>query len=200
MLGNDKAGPASNNASAGPCPMPAPRRPSRIGTSVSVAKYMKAPATEANRFAPSELPPTARATHSDGIRPSCPGRPRQRPAANTPIKSNGRICLVNPQVAANHSLSSPSSELAVALNATVATPNGSSGPPECQKAIRTGGAAIGRSFHHRSPNQETSTAPRRVAAAPVSHHLMPWIALHGPPTCSGSPQFAKTRIAIMLAK
>ncbi len=44
--------------------------PSRIGTSVSVAKYMNAPATEAKRFAPSALPPTAASTQPEGIRPS----------------------------------------------------------------------------------------------------------------------------------
>ena len=70
MLCNDNAGPASNNANAGPCPIPLPISPCRIGTSVNVAKYMNAPTTAANRFAPSEFPPTARVTHSDGITPS----------------------------------------------------------------------------------------------------------------------------------
>jgi hypothetical protein len=36
----------------GPLPMPLSISPWRMGTSVSVATYMKAPATEANRFAP----------------------------------------------------------------------------------------------------------------------------------------------------
>ena len=58
MLGSDSAGPASNSASAGPLPMPDPINPCRIGTSVNVAKYMKAPTTEAKKFAQSELPPT----------------------------------------------------------------------------------------------------------------------------------------------
>ena len=51
-------------------PHPLPMSPSRMGTSVSVAKYMKAPTTDANRFARSVLPPTRLDTHSDGMRPS----------------------------------------------------------------------------------------------------------------------------------
>ena len=39
MLGSDKAGPASSRANAGPRPIPRPSRASRIGISVSVAKY-----------------------------------------------------------------------------------------------------------------------------------------------------------------
>lgn len=54
MLGRDSARPASNSARARPLPMPAPSRPLRIGTSASVAKYMKAPAIEAKRFAQTE--------------------------------------------------------------------------------------------------------------------------------------------------
>jgi len=70
MLGRLKAGPASNRARAGPWPMPAPNNPCRMGTSVRVAKYMSAPATEANRLAQRELPPTAPATQALGISPS----------------------------------------------------------------------------------------------------------------------------------
>ena len=58
MFGRLKAGPARSRASAGPLPIPAPIRPCRMGTSVSVAKYMNAPTTEANRLAHRELPPT----------------------------------------------------------------------------------------------------------------------------------------------
>ena len=47
--------------------MPLPIKPCRIGTSVSVAKYMNAPDTEANRLAPIELPPTRLLIHDEGI-------------------------------------------------------------------------------------------------------------------------------------
>ena len=70
MLGSETAGPASSRVSAGPLPMPAPSSPSRMGTSVRVAKYMKAPDTAANRLAPSELPPTRFAIQPEGISPS----------------------------------------------------------------------------------------------------------------------------------
>src|SRR5512132_1659829 len=71
MLGSDSAGPASSSARAGPLPMPAPISAWVIGISVSVAKYMKAPAMAAK-----VLPSTAAATQADGINPSSPGWPR----------------------------------------------------------------------------------------------------------------------------
>jgi len=51
-------------------PIPFAIKPCKIGTSVNVAKYINAPATEANKFADSELPPTAQAIHVFGIIPS----------------------------------------------------------------------------------------------------------------------------------
>jgi len=59
ILGKDKAGPANNSANAGPFPMPLPKRPCRIGTSVSVAKYIKAPEMAAKKLATREFPLTA---------------------------------------------------------------------------------------------------------------------------------------------
>ena len=58
MLGRLRAGPASSRASAGPLPMPLPNKPWMMGTSVSVAKYMKAPPSAAKKLAATELPPT----------------------------------------------------------------------------------------------------------------------------------------------
>ena len=58
MLGSERAGPARRSERAGPFPMPDPIRPWSMGTSVSVAKYINAPETEANRLAHTELPPT----------------------------------------------------------------------------------------------------------------------------------------------
>ena len=58
IAGRESAGPARSKARAGPCPIPDPINPWRIGTSVRVAKYMRAPETEANRFAHREFPPT----------------------------------------------------------------------------------------------------------------------------------------------
>jgi hypothetical protein len=77
-----------------------------MGTSVRVATYMKAPTTPAKRFALSELPPTSRATQSEGMSPSWPGRPSSNPATSTPAKSSGRICLAKVQVDEVHSESS----------------------------------------------------------------------------------------------
>ena len=59
IFGRDKDGPASNNASAGPLPMPEASNPWIIGTSVRVAKYMNAPVKLAKKFESSEFPPTA---------------------------------------------------------------------------------------------------------------------------------------------
>jgi len=103
ILGNETAGPASSRVRAGPWPMPAPSSPSRIGTSVRVAKYMKAPEIPANRLARTELPPTAEAIQAEGNKPSCPGRPSINPAISTPARSKGMICLAKPQLAVNQS-------------------------------------------------------------------------------------------------
>jgi len=102
IFGKDKAGPAKSKANAGPFPIPLPIRACKIGISVRVAKYIKAPTTEANRTEPNELPPTKLLIHSDGIKPSWPGRPSSNPATSTPPSSKGIICLVNPQVCSNH--------------------------------------------------------------------------------------------------
>jgi hypothetical protein len=59
MLGRDRAGPASSSARAGPLPIPEWISSTIIGTSVSMANYMNAPITEANRLAESKLPPAA---------------------------------------------------------------------------------------------------------------------------------------------
>ena len=62
---------------------------------------MKAPTTEANRLAHSELPPTSLLTQAEGIRPSEPGRPSSSPATSTPANSRGMICLAKSQVDEN---------------------------------------------------------------------------------------------------
>src|SRR5690554_468378 len=54
MLGNDRAGPASNSANAGPLPIPEPIRASTMGTSVRVEKYIRAPSTDARMVERSE--------------------------------------------------------------------------------------------------------------------------------------------------
>ena len=60
--------------------MPEPRRVCRIGTSVSVAKYIRAPTNEARKLAANELPPTTLATQEEGTSPaSTPGRPTASP-------------------------------------------------------------------------------------------------------------------------
>jgi len=58
ILGKLKAGPAKSNANAGPFPIPAPIKPCKIGTSVSVAKYINAATMDEKKFANKEFPPT----------------------------------------------------------------------------------------------------------------------------------------------
>ena len=101
MLGSDKDGPAKSNANAGPLPMPEADRPCMIGTSVSVAKYMKAPVKLARKLDNREFPPTAHCIHSLGIMParevSSWVDPNRKPAVTTPTASSGMICLAKPQ-------------------------------------------------------------------------------------------------------
>jgi len=68
MLGRLKAGPERRSANAGPLPIPEPIKPWSIGTSVNVAKYIKAPETDAKRLALKLFPPTKLATNFSGIR------------------------------------------------------------------------------------------------------------------------------------
>ena len=101
MLGKDNEGPDSSNANAGPLPMPEANSPWMIGTSVSVAKYIKAPVKLAKKFDNKEFPPTAHCIHSLGTMPaietpSCV-EPSKNPAVITPTASNGIICLAKPQ-------------------------------------------------------------------------------------------------------
>jgi len=133
MLGNDKDGPASNKASAGPLPIPAAINPCRIGTSVSVAKYIKAPTIEAKKLEKTEFPPTKPATHSFGTIPgiavlSCV-EPSRNPAIKTPIAKRGMICLAKSQVERVHSLFSGSllSNRVIMLNPAIPTIIGISG-------------------------------------------------------------------------
>jgi len=79
ILGNERAGPANSNAKAGPWPIPFLSKPSIMGTSVRVAKYMRAPKTEAKKFEKREFPPTRPETHWLGIRPSPSLVPSKRP-------------------------------------------------------------------------------------------------------------------------
>ena len=106
MLGSDSEGPARSKASAGPLPIPEANNPCMIGTSVSVAKYMNAPANEAKKFDDREFPPTALCIHSFGITPamaveSCV-EPSRKPAVITPIANNGSICFANPHAEIVH--------------------------------------------------------------------------------------------------
>src|SRR4030042_5679968 len=83
-----------------------------MGTSVSVAKYMKAPTIEAKKLENKELPPTKPEIHWLGITPaivfpSCV-EPNKKPAVTIPMASSGNICLAKSQVAKVHSLFSAS--------------------------------------------------------------------------------------------
>ena len=78
-----------------------------IGTSVSVAKYMKAPVNEAKKFERSEFPPTAHSIQRFGttpaiVSPSCV-EPSRNPAVTTPMASRGMICLAKPHDDKAHS-------------------------------------------------------------------------------------------------
>ena len=70
IFGRDNDGPANSKAKAGPLPMPEANRPWTIGTSVNVAKYMKAPVKLAKKFDNNELPPTAHSIQLFGIMPA----------------------------------------------------------------------------------------------------------------------------------
>ena len=112
IFGRDNDGPANSKAKAGPLPMPEANRPWTIGTSVNVAKYMKAPVKLAKKFDNNELPPTAHSIQLFGIMPaiavsSCV-EPNRKPAKTTPTANNGNICLANPHEAKAHSLFSSS--------------------------------------------------------------------------------------------
>ena len=108
MLGRDNAGPAKSKARAGPFPIPLLMRPCKIGISVSVAKYMKAPTIDAKKLAKNELPPTSIDIHSLGTMPLPPsGVPSKNPATRIPADKSGNICFANPQLSAIQSLDSP---------------------------------------------------------------------------------------------
>ena len=114
MLGSKSDGPASNSARAGPLPMPEASSPWMIGTSVSVAKYMKAPVKLAKKFDSRELPPTAHSIQRFGMIPAMAVwswvDPSRKPAVMTPSASSGRICLAKPHAESAHSRFSASAE------------------------------------------------------------------------------------------
>ena len=144
MLGRESAGPERSRASAGPFPMPEPRRPCRIGTSVSVAKYINAPNTEATRFAASELPPTREATAASGMIPaSLPGRPISHPATSTPPKRSGRICLANSHVPRTHSRCSSRSSHLTTMKRSAPAERAASGRCTFQTAAKNPTARFG---------------------------------------------------------
>ncbi|KAF5029791.1 hypothetical protein DSECCO2_644920 [anaerobic digester metagenome] len=147
ILGNDSAGPDNSRARAGPLPMPLPKSPCNIGTSVSVAKYIKAPEMEANRFAHSEFPPTAISIQRVGIQASLPGRPNSAPAIITPRNSKGMINLAKLQVDPSQSLSSPFSSAKKKLNSAIAVTNGIRGCNGKIKPAITTETVMANTFH-----------------------------------------------------
>jgi len=70
MLGRLSAGPARRSARAGPFPIPEPISPCRIGTSVKVAKYIKAATMDEKKLAKKEFPPTSAVIYLEGMIPS----------------------------------------------------------------------------------------------------------------------------------
>ncbi|MPN25980.1 hypothetical protein SDC9_173402 [bioreactor metagenome] len=107
IFGNDKEGPASNSAKAGPFPIPDASNPWIIGTSVRVAKYMKAPTTLAQKLDHTVLPPTAHSIHEFGTTPGIEVspwvEPKRNPAVTTPTASKGIICFAKPHAESVHS-------------------------------------------------------------------------------------------------
>ena len=171
MFGRDNAGPARSRANAGPLPIPLPMRPWRIGTSVRVAKYMKAPTTDAKRFDCRELPPTARLTHAEGINPSWPGRPRSAPATSTPMNKRGRICLAKPQVERNHCPLSPLSVLAMMERPIAAAAKATIGSWGNRIARTAVGTAATSTFNPFKPNQRTRIIAKNPETKLVTIHL-----------------------------
>ena len=173
MFGRLSAGPASSRARAVPLPMPLPIKPCRIGTSVSVAKYMKAPAKAATKLAMKELPPTARLTQTEGISPSCPGRPSRMPEMRTPNSKSGRICLAKPQLSLNHAPVSSSLGLMTTLRPTIPATKATVGWPAKTKARMTAGVAASTTCHFGRPYQSMRIRPKPAAKMPVISHLLP---------------------------
>src|SRR4030065_2141693 len=104
-----------------------------MGTSVRVAKYIKAPTIEAKKLEKTEFPPTRADIHSFGITPAIvfPSwvDPKRNPAATTPRASNGTINFAKSHVAVVHALFSSSflSKRVMTHNQMMATSIGISG-------------------------------------------------------------------------
>ena len=207
MFGNESEGPANNKAKAGPSPIPEASRPWTMGTSVSVAKYMKAPRKLAQKLDNKELPPTHASIHSGGttpatFAPSCV-EPNKKPAERTPTASNGNICFAKPHEANNHSLFSPFPLSRSNRTNKTDTPT-SMGTSGINLASRTNIFEANTDTATSAPPHNTSSAlifkyltnthPNKHPIPPVTYHLEANTQPHIPDSaCDGAPQLANTR-------
>jgi len=180
ILGRLRAGPARSRASAGPCPIPLPRSPCSMGISVRVAKYMNAPATDANRFALREFPPTAFVIQREGISPSCSGLPRRKPAISTPAKRRGMICLENISVDDSYSFVSLFPLLVIPRSPTMPAVKGTEG--FCLKIMerKITASTTGVTFSHPVSNHTTRMKASRSPQIDVINHLCMYMKCYRP--------------------
>ena len=161
---------------------------------------MNAPKNEAQKLDINELPPTAAATHSDGIIPSSPTRPRRNPAISTPKSNNGSICLANVHDELNHSPVSPLSVLVNVDNPIVPAANANNGMDGNANARIITGIAVARTFHSLTSNHLTKMAPNVTAKNEVIGHFHIYRRFQMPFGSSDLPQLAKTSMATIDAK
>ena len=145
---------------------------------------MNAPVKPAKKLANNELPPTAHSIQLFGMMPaiavlSCV-EPSRKPASNTPVASNGIICLANPHEAIAHSRlsASRSSNKRMTARAVIATIIGTSGTifalliNRLARTIETIVATAPSATHkRRSFNMPTSDQHNRSDKPPTMYHL-----------------------------
>src|SRR4030043_87717 len=156
-----------------------------MGTSVRVAKYMKAPTTDAKKFEKTEFPPTRADIHSFGITPAIvlPSwvDPKRNPAATTPRASNGMISFAKSHVAMVHALFSSSflSKRVMTLSEMMATSIGIRGinfwlliKVEDKTADKTVIKTAARTHCHLILNILINEYPSISPKKPVIYHLL----------------------------
>lgn len=117
MLGKLKLGPDNNKANAGPLDIPFEIRACKIGISVKVEKYMKAPKIDAIKFPKILFLPTICSINCWGINGII------NPATKTPMKRRGIKVFPKNQVSFSHDLEVSLDNLKSVINATTNASN-----------------------------------------------------------------------------
>ncbi len=103
--------------------------------------------------------------------PSCPGRPSNRPATSTPIKSRGRICFAKLQLDSNQLPASSVRVPVMTLSPMTPTVNGARGSCGTSSAVTVTATAASASFQASTFIHKTITTASAAAAAAVIAHL-----------------------------